>query len=250
MLGYVLLTQDQLLPRGQHAFAAISVIGVFTMGMNSLLFVGQQFVSGSVSAVLTSLSPVVTAVLAWLVLPQDRPTAMDSVGVFFGFLGVVCIVQPTPSTLFAPTVLGKGVILLTVVAFAIGAVTLRRLSPDAAQETLTAWGLVLGGVITHVMSAVRGEQFAATTWATTAIGALVIVAVLGTAAAYAVYFYLLAELGAVQVSLVTYTSPLVAVAIGVLFLNEAISLLTVVGFAFVVVAFALLKYESLQTLVD
>ena len=63
----------------------------------------------------------------------------------------------------------------------------------------------------------------------TRVAAIVLLGVLGTGAAYVLSYRLVADLGPTRASLVTYLIPIVAVTVGVLFLDEDFSLRLVAG---------------------
>ena len=63
-----------------------------------------------------------------------------------------------------------------------------------------------------------------------------------------IYFYILEEHGAFQVSLVAYLVPIVATLVSLFVLGEAIGALTLVGFGLVATGFALLKRRAIADL--
>jgi drug/metabolite transporter (DMT)-like permease len=67
-----------------------------------------------------------------------------------------------------------------------------------------------------------------------AIGSVVVLAVVCTAAAFMVMFALIAEAGPARMTLITYVNPAVAVVLGALVLNEPITLGLIVGFPLII----------------
>ena len=65
------------------------------------------------------------------------------------------------------------------------------------------------------------------------IGALLYLAVVGSAVAFTLYFWLLRHLPATRVALISYAAPVVAVAVGALAFAEPVTARTVLGGALV-----------------
>jgi probable blue pigment (indigoidine) exporter len=63
---------------------------------------------------------------------------------------------------------------------------------------------------------------------------------------YFLYFELLARVGAIEINLVAYATPLFAAGGGWLLLGEQLQLQTVTGFGIIVVGFVLIKREALR----
>jgi drug/metabolite transporter (DMT)-like permease len=100
---------------------------------------------------------------------------------------------------------------------------------------LPAYGVVAGSLL---LSAIVYAPFAAAHWPSKLPSAHVIESVLGlavicTALAFLVFFALIAEVGPVRATVITYINPAVAAVLGVALLNEHLTAGMVVGFALV-----------------
>ena len=71
------------------------------------------------------------------------------------------------------------------------------------------------------------------------IGSVIVLGVIGTAAAYLLFFTIIAGAGAAYASLVTYLVPPVALAYGALFLDEGIGVAALVGLVLIFAGVAL-----------
>jgi drug/metabolite transporter (DMT)-like permease len=74
-------------------------------------------------------------------------------------------------------------------------------------------------------------RYSLPSWA--ALGSLLGLAVLGTAAAYTLYYFLLERTNATYVSMVTYLVPVIGVILGVVILNEQLTWITYAGCALI-----------------
>ncbi|MCI3949476.1 MAG: family transporter, partial [Acidimicrobiales bacterium] len=95
-------------------------------------------------------------------------------------------------------------------------------------------GTVLLGPLALVVTAGTGVSLTATR-----VVSLLLLGVLGTGAAYVLYYRLVADVGPTRASLVTYLVPLVAVTVGVVVLDETFHLRVLAGGALIVGGIAL-----------
>lgn len=247
LLGYTVLRADAKLPEGRDNLSAIVGGGVFLVAGNGLLFVGQQTVPSGVAAILQALVPIVTALWAMPIL-GERLSAVGALGVVVGFLGIVLVVQPDPSNLFAGDTLGRLIIVGQVTSVALGGVIIQRAEPTVGRVPLTGWSMLVGASLLHLFSVGAGETPTPEVATPTAVGAVVYLGVFSTALAFFVYFTILAEHGAFEASLVAYLVPVVATVVGVFVLDETIGAPALVGFGLVAVGFAVLKRDAVVDL--
>lgn len=245
LLGYAALTTDRWRPRTRREWSAVVAGGVFLFGGTGLTFVGQQFTTSGVAAIIVSLVPVLTVLLAGLLLPEERPTRRGAAGVVVGFVGVAIVVRPDPSALADPSVVGKSLILLAAVSITIGTVLVRRIHPGLPVPTLTGWAMVIGAAVQFGFSRALAESVVWGRVGPAAVFLVVYLAVFAGAFGFVLYFWLLERVGALEANLVTYVNPLVALATGWLLLDEPIQYAAVVGFVVIAAGFALLKNREL-----
>jgi len=85
LLSYVGLTMEYRMPRTRRDLAAVLVGGTFLIGGVGFGFIGQQFIASGVAAIIFSLSPIVTGLLAWAILPDERLVGRDYIAVALAF---------------------------------------------------------------------------------------------------------------------------------------------------------------------
>jgi drug/metabolite transporter (DMT)-like permease len=245
LLAFVALRRDYWVPRTPADRRAVLAAGVFSVGGSGLLFLGQQFTTSGVAAVLFGLIPILTAAFAWALLPAERLGRRDVAGLCVGFLGVAVVVSPTPASLLAPDVVGKGLVLGAATSVALSGVLIRRADAALGPTSVTAWALLVGAGVIHLVSLAIGESPAAVTPTPRLAGALLWLALVASLG-FAAYYTLLRRVGATRASLVSYMVPLVAAGVGTLVLDEPLAATTVVGFLVVLLGFTLLAYDELR----
>lgn len=247
MLGYAVVVTDRWLPRttGEVALVAIGA-SLLIASYHAFLFVGEQHTTSAAAAVIVSLSPILTTGFARAFLPSERLTLVGIAGLTLGLVGVGILARPDPSNLLTAGVLGKGLVFVAALSFALGSVLTRWVDAELPIETMEAWSMIGGAVLMHVVSvALPSESVAMIEWTPTAIAALAYLSLAASAVGFLIYFDLLARLGPVEINLVSYVAPVFAALSGFVVLGEVIDVFTVVGFLVIVVGFVLLKREAI-----
>ncbi len=245
LLAYAGLRMDYRVPRTRRDWAAVLAGGVFLIGGVGFGFVGQQFITSGVAAVIFSLSPIVTGLFAWALLPDERLVGRDYLSILLGFVGVSIIVRPDPGALLDPTVVGKLLVFTAVAVVALGTVLVRRSRTAMPVPALTGWAMVLGATIQMGFAVAVGESLTSVRITPLAVATILYLGVFAGALGLVWYLVLMGTVGAVKANLVTYLTPVVSLVLGWAFLDEQIQPLTLLGFAVIVAGFALLQRREL-----
>ncbi|WP_435156709.1 DMT family transporter [Haladaptatus sp. DFWS20] len=249
LLGYALFSDSAWRPTDITNASAILAGGLFLVGANAFLFIGQQTVSSGVAAILQSLLPIMTSLWALRLLPEERVSAVGTIGIVLGFVGVSLIIRPDPANLLGSNVTGRLLILIQITGVALGGVLIQRVGPTLDKAALSGWSMFTGGLFLHAVSLSLGETFSFPT--TVKSGAAVAyLGIFATAIAFLIYFTLLDVRGAFETSLVSYLVPIVATIVGVVVLGESITTLTIAGFMIVFAGFILLKRQAIANIVN
>jgi drug/metabolite transporter (DMT)-like permease len=247
MLGYAIYATDRWRPRTRDEWSLVLVGGsLMIAAYHAFLFVGEQYTTSAVAAVVISLSPVLTTGFARMLLPSERLTPAGIAGLLLGLVGVVILSDPNPNNLLTSGVVGKMLVFAAAASFALGSVLTRRIEAQLPIETMEAWSMLLGAVMMHVVSVARPtESLTAVQWTPEAIWAMAYLSVAASALGFLVYFDLLERLGPIEINLVSYVAPVFAALSGWWFLGEVIDLTTVAGFLVIFAGFCLVKREAL-----
>jgi len=247
LAGYAVfaLSREELRPRTIGDAVGIAATGLLVIGLtNALLFVGQQYTTSGVAAIVFSLNPILTPVFAALLLTEERLSVRGGIGTALGLLGVVLVASPGADGLLAGG-LGVLILLAGAVASAFGAVLIRRADANLSSTARTVWGVPLAAVLTHLFSYGAGESVSSVSVTPTAVLALAYVGVFSGAIAYLAYFALIDAGGATRANLIFYVIPIVSALGGWLLLGESISGATVLGFAVVIAGFAIIGSRAI-----
>jgi drug/metabolite transporter (DMT)-like permease len=216
-----------LRPLFAHWKALLVYTVVEIVGPWVLLGHAETSLNSSTTGLLIATVPIVTAVLV-TALGHDRLTSRRVIGLLVGFCGVGLLVgldfQPSDGIAVLE-------VLAVVIGYAIGPIVITRFLAD-----LPSMGVVTGSLI---IATVAYAPFALPRWPVApsagVLVAVLVLAVLCTAAAFLVMFALIAEVGPARMSLITYVNPVVAVSLGALVLHEPITIGLTLGFPLILV---------------
>lgn len=188
---------------------------------------GQEEIPSALAGILVASAPVFTAILAVAFVPEERSEGLRLVGVLVGIGGVVILLGVDLGG-SGEELLGGFAIVLASLGYAIGALIIRRRLNDVDPVGLAAVVLAVSAAITLPL--------AVATWPAEAPGlgplaAITVLGAVGTGIAFAIYFRLLAEVGAARAFIVTYLAPGFAVVYGVVLLDEELTVATFAGLA-------------------
>jgi drug/metabolite transporter (DMT)-like permease len=188
---------------------------------------GEERISSGLASILNSTTTLWTAVLIYWVVPTERPSLVNYVGVVVGLAGVVVLVYPELAAHgISGDVLGALAVVVASLSYAVNALYQRR-----KMRNVSIFEVSLGQLGASVLFAI---PIAAPSLPYIHIRPLSLVAVialgaLGTGVAYTLYYYVMNTLGAVRAAGVTYVVPITAVFWGALLLHETVSVSVIAG---------------------
>jgi drug/metabolite transporter (DMT)-like permease len=160
-------------------------------------------------------------------------------GVLIGFLGVAVIFSEDLHELGSPMVATASVVfLISPVVSAIANVAVKKWGAGIHPVSLTAVPMGMAGAIVGA-AALALERDREIRFDGVSVGALLYLAILGSAFTFTVYYWLMSHVPATRLSLITYAIPVVAVVVGAVFLDEPLTERILVGAALVVLGVAL-----------
>jgi drug/metabolite transporter (DMT)-like permease len=221
--------------RSQLISAAL--IGVLLLlGGNGFVVLSEQYISSGMAALLVASVPL--WIVVWRMVAKDWPNAWTLVGVLIGFAGLVILIRPGGGTAHN-YFLGLALVIVASVSWAFGSVASKTwLTPPKDPFVASAYQMVSGGLACAVAAALHGESFdPGAITGTSAFATLYLVGA-GSLIAFSSYVWLLSNTPISLVSTYAYVNPVVAVALGALFLSEPITLVMVLGGVVVVVGVA------------
>jgi drug/metabolite transporter (DMT)-like permease len=237
MLGFLWLRQRLRGPNGEPAeratgrqWRAAAIVGtLLLLGGNGGVVLSELLIPSGVAAVIVATVPIWLALFDSL-LTRRRPSALAIGGIVAGLVGVAILLVPVEG-LEAIDPIGVILVLFAALSWSIGSVYARRAPLPRSGLLGTGMEMVAGGASLVIAGTLIGE-IGRTDPSRFSVESLVAVAyliVFGSILAFTAYTWLLANVPVSTVGTYAYVNPIVAVALGAVFLSEPITLRTVLA---------------------
>ena len=186
----------------------------------SAVYWSEQYIPSGLAAVLFATYPLFVAALAHFLLPGERLRRGAAVGMALGFAGVAVIFSDDLSLLGGEAVRrGAFVMLVAPLASAMASVVVKRWGEGVHPLSLAAVPMLFAGVVMGAV-ALLVERHLRVVFDARSVGALLYLAILGSAVTFTIYYWLLANMPATRLALMSYLIPIVAVAVGARLFDE------------------------------
>ncbi|MEQ4777045.1 EamA family transporter [Providencia huaxiensis] len=221
--GLLLIFILRKLPEGIW-WLRVMILGVLNFSLFWwLLFIAAYRLPGGVAATVGAVQPLIVLFLSrWLL--NNRLSSVSIMASIAGVFGVAILLL-TPNAALDPLGIIAG--LAGALSMAAGTVLSRRWQPPVSALTFTSWQLTAGGLVL-LPFAIIFEPALPTLSSLNLIG-LGYLTLIGGALTYALWFRGLAILGPSSVASLGFLSPVSAVVLGWLYLNQQLSILQFVG---------------------
>lgn len=230
--GLLLLLIVRRLPTGIW-WLRVMALGAFNFSIFwTMLFVSAYRLPGGVAATVGAVQPLIVVFLASLLL--GSPIRPLSVLAALVGLGGVALLVLTPNAALDPVGVAAG--LAGALSMACGTVLTRKWQPPVSLLTFTAWQLTAGGLLLIPVVALVAPPPPMPT-VTNLLG-LAWLGLIGAALTYVLWFRGVARLESAAVASLGFLSPVTAVLLGWLCLDQSLTPVQIAGVALVIASIA------------
>lgn len=234
------------MPARLRELAPLAVMGAINAAIPIFLISwGEQFVDSGTAAVLNSLVPIFSLVLAGLVIKTEPVTLLRVIGLVLGFVGAALLAgRELELRTDLSGLIGALAVVLAAVSYAVGA-SFAKYRIGHTHRYVVAGGTLVFAAIYMWLLAIPADGGVIVPSLPHTIVAVVWLGILGSFVAYLLFFFLIEHLGATMASMVTYMFPVIGVGIGVLLLGERMDARLAVGTVLVVIGIIIvtLRYD-------
>ena len=199
--------------------------------------IGTAHLASGIAGAIAGSVPVITASLASVVIPSERPTRRMLIGLICGLIGILTL-SPigTHMALGASAWLGVGAMFAGSLSYAIALIYARYFVQKLGLKplSLAAWQMIFALLLllpfSHPMTICRLVHNPMTL-----VGLVVGLGLLGTGVAFVIYYELIARMGALRAGTVYYIPPVVALLMGAAFMGEPLGPKEWIGTALILI---------------
>jgi drug/metabolite transporter (DMT)-like permease len=245
-LAIYALLRRQHFPRGRQLWRHAAVLGVFGTAIPMTAIVTSlQFQSSGITAVLITISPAITILMANFLLPEESLTLRKGIGALLALSGALLLALLGESGL--PDVsranpIGYLLVLTAMILASATTIYARKYMRDLDTFDVASARMIIAALVVapltllfvgYDLSEVTAEGYMA----------LIYASLIGTFAGTLLAFYNIQRFGATAAAVTGYLIPLVATAGGLLILDETITIGMAVGIGIIVAGVALLNQK-------
>ncbi|TLP43034.1 DMT family transporter [Cohaesibacter sp. CAU 1516] len=242
LLAYRLIFVRKPFSLGWHHLPWLLWLALLSSALPFLLIAwGTQYTSAAIAGILMGTIPLSVLGLAHILLPDEKLTRNKAIGFLIGFIGVVLIINPTAGSLSLDgnsELIGQIAIFIASFCYALNSVSTRRMPPadniDKATAVLITASLILIALCLLFEPFTGLDRAPMEKWLI-----LLYLGIVPTALATLVLFVLLSQTSAGFVATSNYMIPIVTALGGMFFLGESLALITLIGFAIILLGLLL-----------
>jgi drug/metabolite transporter (DMT)-like permease len=251
MLIYARLTGERL-PRTVRELVPMAALGMVATALPFFLITwGEQYIDSGTAAVLNSLTPIFSLILAGTILHTESVTLVRVIGLVTGFGGAALLASREFALRGdALALIGTAAVAIAALSYALGASVSKAMVHGTPRNVVAVGNLTFGALYIWIFALVSGADPALPSQGDSIIAVLWL-GLLGSFFAFVLLYYLIARLEATVATMVTYLFPVVGVTLGVVFLDEVLDARLLIGTALVVVGIVVvsLRYDQVVRLV-
>ena len=228
------------LPTSFDAWKKMTIAGMFMSSVPFTLFAyAQTYVSSALASIINAVTPIATVVVMLIAFRSEKLKPHVVVGLLVGLVGVLVVLgvwqgfgDNEPLAIIA--------LLVAVTCYGIGTPYVRKyVAPLKLSTEVSVLGQIGTAAITLLPVYVISGQYFTSAPSLAAIGSVIAIGALGSGVAYLLYYKVLDVVGSAIAASVTYITPVIAVILGVLLLNEQLHWYEPVGGVIVILGAAI-----------
>jgi drug/metabolite transporter (DMT)-like permease len=245
ILAFIIKIQQIPLPRTWRDWRLIMLTGILQFSINySLVFWSEQYISSGLAAVLQAMITVFGLVLAWIHLPDERITGLKIIAVFLGIVGVGIIFNDQLKVESTLAFAGCAAIVFGAYAASHASILIKAFGGKLHPAALVFGQMICGLPLIILYSLIKEGNPLHFRWSWRAIICVLYLTVLGTIAAFWLYYWLLSKIESTKAMMISLVTPLIAVIVGAIFLGEKLPPQTGLGGVLILASIGLIVFRK------
>ncbi|TQK19197.1 drug/metabolite transporter (DMT)-like permease [Microbacterium sp. SLBN-154] len=223
-LGVLVAVRRERLPRSLRIWGHMTVLALTFCVIPFLLFSwAQQHVTSGLASIYNATTPIMTAIMAGLLLRVERLNREQVTGIAVGIVGVVVIIGPWQGLDLSQSVVAQLAILGATACYGFSLAYMRRFVAHTGMSALTFSFLNIGIAAVIMIVLTPAIAWAPVQLTPAIVLSLILLGAFGTGLAYIWNQNVVRAWGPTRASTVTYITPVIGVALGILILGERLS---------------------------
>ncbi|HET9528100.1 MAG TPA: EamA family transporter [Pyrinomonadaceae bacterium] len=223
------------LPKTRGDWILLVVTGVMSFSLNyGLVFWAEQYITSGLAALLQAMLPAFGLILAHIYVPAERITWVKIAGVVLGVCGVGVVFSNQLAISGRLALAGCVGMVLSAFFAAYSNVLVKTHGKNLNPAVMAAFQMFFGLIPLLVYGLTFEGNPLRFRWTGIALLSLLYLALVGSVIAFLLYYWLIQNMDVTKTMLISLVTPVVAVILGMLVLNEQLSWRTMVGGAMII----------------
>ena len=196
---------------------------------NGVVVWALKYVDSGFAALEISAQPLVVLILM-RILQGKKIQPMSLVGVGLGMMGIYLLVSQKQIISQEGAFLGMILIFFCMLSWAYGSLFVGKADLPPNYFVNTGYQMVTGGILLFIISALIGEEWISpVNWTMPVLWSMLLLILLGSIVAFTAFNYLLKVVSPEKVATSSYVNPIIAMILGWYFLQEEITLQSIIA---------------------
>jgi putative membrane protein PagO len=211
----------------------------------SFVYWGEKYVSSGLASIIFASFPFFVALFSRISSLSEKINAYSLVGIILGFIGILVIFSNDVSLNLDMNILGMAAILASAVMQAWVAVIIKKHGNHLNPLAMNFIPIILAGIILTIFG-ITFEKISDSILNLKAVLSVTYLAIFGTVIAFTTYYWLLKRMNIVILSLSSFITPVIAVSLGWIFLEEQLNERTFLGSLFVLIGILFANFNGIK----
>jgi drug/metabolite transporter (DMT)-like permease len=234
-------------PRDARTWGLLAQTGGVAFALNyGLIFWGEQRITSGLAAVLQAMIPAFGLIFAHYHLPAERITWRKIIGVGVGIVGVGLIFYDQMQLESVAALHGCAALIGSSICVAYANVLVKARLQHLEPPVLAAGQMLCGFIPLLIIGTLWEGNPLALQWTPQAWFALLYLALIGSAVAFLLYYWLVQRVAVTKTMLIALVTPVLALLIGKLTLDERVTWRIAVGSVAIVAGISLIIVQRKQ----
>ncbi len=231
----VMKIRKSALQTDKTAIILYILMGLFSFSIPfGLVYWAQQFVPSGLASVLFAVYPFFVAIFSYLAMPETKIGFVKLTGIFLGFGGIIIIFSDNITLDIDFALWGMLAIVVSGMMQAFVAVAIKKYGQHLNPLAMNFIPLAIGGSLL-LFTGLIFENVNSLVFDLKAVGSVLYLALFGTVFTFTSYYWLLKRINIVILSLVAFITPVIALFLGWIILNEELTTTQFIGSSVVLV---------------
>lgn len=210
-----------------------------------LVYWAEQYIPSGLASIVFAVMPFFVIIYSMIAFKKDSVTFNQIFGSILGFSGIVIIFSENLSLDLSQQLLGiLAVLISSSMQGAIG-VTIKKYGQHLNPLSMNFLPLFFAGIILIIIS-ILFENSSGWIFDFNAFASIIFLAFFGTLVTFTAYYWLLQRMNVVMLSLSSFITPIIAVILGWLIMDENFSFQTLAGSALVLIGILFANFRGLM----